>query len=414
MPGKSREFESNPDCSVPSGAPHSSRLPTPDGMPREDLACALHEVGNALTVVLGWLEVARQAQNPADAEEAIRVALEHARRGRNISRRAIGDDVTTTAPRRTAAELAEFARVSVLPKASARRVELELVAGPGADASVDHDEQVLQVLTNLLLNALSFTPVASVITLTVTRLADRVLFTVQDQGPGVPFERRAALFSAPESTRLGGVGIGLPHSFDLARSSGGDLRLVPREGGACFELSWPVFCGTGVRPSAPAEPRAGLEGARVLLVDDDAAIGSLVGLTLEARGAVVQVVDSRAALEATLATCEAGQAEFELVLLDLSPVLDDLERALADLDRALPSARLVVMSGQLVTLAPHIEERLSVWVRKPFDLEQLLDVVCDQLEPPSSTDTAPPALPSSASSAPLSDASAPDTERTPG
>jgi len=154
-----------------------------------------------------------------------------------------------------------------------------------------------------------------------------------------------------------------------------------------------------VRPSAPAEPRVGLEGARVLLVDDDAAIGSLVGLTLETRGAAVQVVDSRAALETALASCQAGQAEFDLVLLDLSPVLDDLEGALDGIDRALPRARLVVMSGQLVTLAPAIEARLPVWVRKPFDLEQLLGVACDQLE---------------GARAPVSGGDAPDTERTPG
>lgn len=402
MPGNSREIES----SVGS-APHSSRLPTAEGPPREELACALHEVGNALTVVLGWLEVARHAQDPADAEEAIRVALEHARRGRNISRRAIGDDVTATGPRRTAAELAEFARVSVLPKASARRVELEVVVGPGAESTVDHDEQVLQVLTNLLLNALSFSPARTTVSVTVTRGADQVVFTVKDEGPGVPFERRAALFSAPESTRVGGVGIGLPHSFELARAAGGDLRLVPCDCGACFELSWPVYCGTGVRPSAPAEARAGLEGARVLLVDDDAAIGSLVGLTLEARGAEVKVVDSRAALEETLAASRAGEAAFDLVLLDLSPVLDDLERALDDLERALPNARLVVMSGQLVTLAPAIEARLPVWVRKPFDLEQLLSVASAQLDAVGGAQSSP-------TSAPRSEPSAPDTERTPG
>src|SRR6187455_1608999 len=75
--------------SVPlSSAPRSLPPPPPDQ--EADLAGALHEVSNALTVVLGWLDVAHSRLPPGAARDAIDVALTHARLGHGISRGAIG------------------------------------------------------------------------------------------------------------------------------------------------------------------------------------------------------------------------------------------------------------------------------------------------------------------------------------
>ncbi|HKQ70859.1 MAG TPA: sensor histidine kinase, partial [Polyangiaceae bacterium] len=57
--------------------------------PERDLAGALHEVSNALTVVLGWLDNARANADGA-ALEAIEVARAHAGLGHAIARRAVG------------------------------------------------------------------------------------------------------------------------------------------------------------------------------------------------------------------------------------------------------------------------------------------------------------------------------------
>ena len=60
---------------------------------------------------------------------------------------------------------------------------------------------------------------------------DRLLLSVEDDGPGVPAERRDSIFEG-DSTRVGGTGVGLRHARDLARSLGGDLMLLisPRSG----------------------------------------------------------------------------------------------------------------------------------------------------------------------------------------
>ena len=99
---------------------------------------------------------------------------------------------------------------------------------------------MLQILTNLLLNAISFTPKGGTVRLAVQEDGVFATFAVSDQGPGIEAERVATLFEAPISTRRGGAGLGLRHSAALAAAHGGELRLTNSEPSACFELTWPV------------------------------------------------------------------------------------------------------------------------------------------------------------------------------
>src|SRR5690606_27918669 len=146
----------------------------------------------------------------------------------------------------------------------------------------------------------------------------------------IPAARRAELFHAPQSTRSGGAGIGLPHSRHLARQAGGDLSLVPSARGARFELVWPLPQTGTVRPSLAPESGTQLADARVLVIEDDLALSTLVELSFGARGAEVIVAPDRATLDAIL----AGRPLLDLILLDLSPVEADLDATLAALTRA--------------------------------------------------------------------------------
>src|SRR5690606_20499490 len=109
----------------------------------ENYSGALHEVSNALTVVLGWLDVASKAATLDEAQEALRVALEHARRGQAMAREGIGAEVTTSVRSRTASELVTFAAQSVGPKAAAASVRVQTEMGKGTDVRVESDASIL-------------------------------------------------------------------------------------------------------------------------------------------------------------------------------------------------------------------------------------------------------------------------------
>jgi CheY-like chemotaxis protein len=256
-------------------------------------------------------------------------------------------------------------------------VSLELRAPPELDAFVASPDAAWQILTNLLLNALAASPSGEVVHLEVDAAGANVRFRVRDHGPGVAAELRERLFVAGVSRRQGGAGIGLRHAHRLALDHDGELALRDDGGvGACFELSWPRADTPPAPPPSqdserPAARAEALRGARVLLLEDDAAVVELLELSLGARGALVTSVQSAAALDAAL-----DQRPFDVLLVDLSPL--SLGTGPASLDAAVHKARasnpgidVVVISGS-VTVQPRSD---VLWVRKPFEPRELMDAI---------------------------------------
>jgi CheY-like chemotaxis protein len=357
-------------------------------LPPQDLAAAIHETTNALTVILGWIERAREATRLlaeeatpariAEAETALDRAGRYTEAARAAMRRVIGADVPESAPE-SAHGLAARALEDLAVAARHARVELELVAPAEAGrAFAAQPDAAWQILTNLLLNALAVSPAGERVTLEVEAARDRLLFRVRDRGPGVAPELRAGLFEAGVSRREGGAGIGLRHAHRLAADHDGELRLIVEESerGACFELGWPRATTPATPSRAPGESRstsAGklLEGARVLLLEDDHAVVELLELSLGARGAVVTSVNSAAELDA-----ELDQRPFDVLLVDLSPL--SLDSGPSSLDAAVLKARsynpkidVVVISGS-VTVQPRAD---VLWVRKPFEPRELMEAI---------------------------------------
>jgi CheY-like chemotaxis protein len=339
----------------------------------EHYACALHEVSNALTVVLGWLEMAQQTDSMEEVREAVSVALEHARRGRVMARRSIGAEADSAHEARSASALVSFALTSVGPQAKARSVQLSRDLGEGTDVRVEADSQVLQILTNLLLNAISFSAEGGEVNLSVKRDDAGVSFRVRDHGPGVRSDVASGLFTQKNSTRPGGAGIGLPVSRQIARENGGELRLLPDlDGrGACFELHWPAAPFGAVPSIYPDGLRLALEGKRVLVIEDDISICSLVELSLEAHGAQVLTITDTAQVDEVL----RNRPLFDVVLLDLSPVRHRLMEILARLSHLSPTAPVILMSGEPTGVPSEAQGRFAAWVRKPFDISQLMETM---------------------------------------
>lgn len=341
----------------------------------EDHAGALHEVSNALTVVLGWLDMASRAESLGEVREAIAVAREHARRGQSMARQSIGGDAPSGHRSRLAAEVAMFAAQSVEPKAERAGVTLKTEIGGGTDVRVESDASILQILTNLLLNAIDFAPAGTDIRVTLERAEQRLIYRVLDEGPGVPSAALLNLFTSPTSMRQGGVGIGLPYSRKLAREHDGELRYVlPGESGtkgACFELSWPPAHSSAVAPGASQAVRDALHGSRILVIEDDLSISALIELTLEAHGAQVLSLATAAQVEEAF----RGRALFDVALLDLSPVRDTLSATLARMSELSPEAPVILMSGEPGGVPHEAEGHFASWIRKPFDMDQLLSTV---------------------------------------
>ena len=104
--------------------------------------------------------------------------------------------------------------------------------------------RVLQVLLNLIGNAIRYSPDHSQIWIRVDREGGRAMVTVADQGQGIAADQQAAVFEKFERlgrTDSGGSGLGLYIARRLARAMGGDLTVDSAPGqGARFTLSLPA------------------------------------------------------------------------------------------------------------------------------------------------------------------------------
>jgi signal transduction histidine kinase len=102
---------------------------------------------------------------------------------------------------------------------------------------------IAQLLSNLLDNAIKFTPEGQAVALTLAEAPDRHLLTVADTGPGLPDDIRGAAFE--RFTRAGrdrgvkGHGLGLALVQAIAARHGAKLHLVPVTQGFAVETAWP-------------------------------------------------------------------------------------------------------------------------------------------------------------------------------
>lgn len=137
---------------------------------------------------------------------------------------------------------------SIRPLAERKTVTLNFESAPtGADMFCD-SEAVHQILTNLLDNALKYTPTGGSITVGARPISEEnIEIYVKDTGIGIPEEDQSRLFERfyrvdkARSREMGGTGLGLAIVKHLVRSQGGEVRVESAVGtGSTFIFTLPV------------------------------------------------------------------------------------------------------------------------------------------------------------------------------
>ncbi|MBX7531529.1 HAMP domain-containing histidine kinase [Qipengyuania sp. 1XM1-15A] len=154
------------------------------------------------------------------------------------------DDFSTAPDLIDLADVARRACGILGVRASERQIRLDPPAEGEMQMATAEFRRVLQVLLNLIGNAIRYAPEESRVWVRLDRVGERAMVTVADQGHGLDEEQQAKVFEKFE--RLGkqgdgGSGLGLYISRRIARAMGGDLTVESAKGqGARFTLSVPV------------------------------------------------------------------------------------------------------------------------------------------------------------------------------
>jgi signal transduction histidine kinase len=109
----------------------------------------------------------------------------------------------------------------------------------GTAADVD-GPQIVQVLINLLLNAIDASPASGAVRVEASLEDTCVRILVSDQGQGIPEEARPHIFDAYFTTKPNGSGLGLAVSREIVANHGGVLEFETTSSGTNFVLRLPI------------------------------------------------------------------------------------------------------------------------------------------------------------------------------
>jgi signal transduction histidine kinase len=155
--------------------------------------------------------------------------------------RAMSEDPTQVHGLVDLASLSAEAVIMLESSAEERGVHIELER-PEPLRARGQERAVIQILVNLIVNAIRYSPESGIVRLSFARTSGTASVTISDEGPGVPAGDELRIFERFERahSKQEGTGLGLAISRRLARSMGGDVTLDSAPGeGARFTLTLP-------------------------------------------------------------------------------------------------------------------------------------------------------------------------------
>jgi len=356
------------------------------------LANMTHELRTPLTSILGFTAMAQANALSPDVHhcverisEAGRALLCTVNDILDFSKLEAGQVAIRPEPVRVEA-LARGALDLFAPQAAAKALELVFDADE-ADVVVSLDpDRMRQILLNLVGNAVKFTASGAVtLRLRYDRGGRTLAAEVIDTGAGVPPDKLEQLFKRFSQVDgslthvQGGTGLGLAICKGLVEAMGGEIGVESREGEGSrfwFRVPAPLASASDATTAAPAPAdRAGLDGLRVLVVDDHPANRELARLYLTGAGAEVSEADDGEA-----AVALASDGAFDVILMDMRmPRLDGpgaLQRIRASQgpNKATP---IVAFTADLTgeTAADLRGQGFCGGVAKPLEARALLEAV---------------------------------------
>lgn len=279
------------------------------------------------------------------------------------------------------ADVVEEAIQSNQPYAAQHQVALRVEGAIDADSYVRIDrDRMMQVMNNLISNALKFSPAGGEVVVRVeTTEFGRVRVAVRDRGPGIPEAFRPYLFDkftqadASDRRARGGSGLGLSICKALVEQMDGTITYTTAEGeGTTFFVDFPSWDAEGnprphqVEPVRPAG----------LVCEDDPRTAELLADVLADQGYAVDV-----ATDAVQARRRLRERDYTIMALDLVLPGEDGLSLLQSIrtDTRLQALPIVVVSAQGQERSAH-ELPASLrsgtqWINKPINVKHLQTVV---------------------------------------
>jgi CheY-like chemotaxis protein/two-component sensor histidine kinase len=286
-----------------------------------------------------------------------------------------------------------------LPRCKSKNIAFKLICDEVPPFINSDGQRLLQVLTNLISNAVKFTPENGRIDFTVRQAGEMddqgvvtLEFSVRDTGIGMSDEQQEKLFQAFQqadssiSARYGGTGLGLTISKRIVSLLGGDIHVSSALGeGSTFTVTIPAqVCEApeyADKDPAPSE-NPDFEGRTLLLVED-VEINREIVLTLLAPSGI-RILEAENGNEA-VEMFGRFSSEIDIVFMDIKmPFMDGFEAAAAIRSSGLPGAGAVpIIALTANAFQEDIDKAYAVGMNnhlsKPIDIDKVFAMMSKYL-----------------------------------
>lgn len=236
--------------------------------------------------------------------------------------------------------------------------------------------ELREVVLNIFLNALDAMPEGGTISLSTWEKEGYVFLSIADTGTGMTDEVKAKIFDPFFTTKKKGMGLGMSVVYGIVKRHGGTIEVQSQPGkGSTFTLKFPATAEE-LPPQPSSKDDAGKKRKskyRILLVEDELAIGKILENLLSDNGYIVQYVnEGRKAIDLLSKEC------FDLMLCDIG--LPDV--SVWDIIKFIETVEKKPKIGILAGI-PDIKEKykngqllaFDFIITSPYELEEVLSFV---------------------------------------
>jgi len=346
-----------------------------------------HDFNNFLTIVQGNTDLAKIHMKPGDPVcEILQQTDTACKRAASLASQLLtfgkgGAPIVRTT------SVAELLAASVDLARAGSQVRFDLAIPDDlwpADIDVG---QISQVFHNVLLNARQAVPEGGVIDVRAENVVideavpfigtgKYIRILIRDNGCGIPEEILPKIFDPYFTTKETGSGLGLATAYSIVTKHHGHIRADSTAGqGSTFCIHLPA---SELSPLTQPASVVRMGTGRILVMDDEEAIRSVLGLMMQQLGYEVECASDGAEAVELFARAMVSGRSFVGVLLDLTvPGRMGGKEAAAELRSIDPSVKLIVSSGY--SDAPILSEFKKYGfddvIRKPYTLAELGDVL---------------------------------------